>query len=180
MVAGGAGPAGPVMSSTTRAGPVRAIRRRRFQSMMGLGSGTPGRSRGTRTRRAAGGSWQRTGVSSSQRLPVNPDWDLGGVGVDDHLPPGQADEPLERLPQQAGRLGGALDRDGEHPQGAAVQPGPAPEPGDVAHPILVVGDQDRLGPLHGHVLGPGHQPRPALADEQIGGISVVVRRLSSR
>jgi hypothetical protein len=34
--------------------------------------------------------------------------------------------------------------------------------------IVVVGDQDRLGPLHGHVLGPGHQPRPALADEQIG------------
>jgi hypothetical protein len=58
-------------------GTVRAICRSRFQSMIGLGSGTPGRSRGTRTRRAAGWTVQRTGVSSNSASPSTPTgiWD---------------------------------------------------------------------------------------------------------
>src|SRR4029450_4735381 len=49
---------------------VRAICRSRFQSMIGLGSGTPGRSRGTRTRRAAGWTVQRTGGSREHAHPA--------------------------------------------------------------------------------------------------------------
>ena len=150
--------------------------------MMGLGSGTPGRWRGTRTRRAAGCDGAAHRGVQHQRLPIDPDRDLGDIGVDDHLPAGQADQPPRAAPaQQPGRLGGALDGDREHPQGAPVQPGPTPQPGDITHPIGVVGDQDRLGALDGHVLGGGHQPRPPLAGQQPGQlIQGRVRALSSR
>ena len=142
--------------------PVRAICHRRFQSMTGVGSGTPGRSRGTRTRRAAGCTVQRTGVSSSSASPSTPTGIWAASASMTTSRAGQPGQPPRAAPaQQPGRLGGALDRDGQHPQGAAVQPGPAPEPGDVVGPIDVVAHQDRLGPLDGHVLGPGHQPRPA-------------------
>ena len=180
MVAGGAGPAGPVVSPTAGAWPGEGHVPEAVPVHDGLGVGDSGAVAGDPD--PQGGRLYATAHRGVQleRLPVDPDRDLGGVGVNDHLAGGQAGQAPGAAPtQQPGRLGGALDGDREHPQGGPVQPGPAPEPGDVAHPVLVVGDQDRLGALDGHVLGPGHQPRPLMPGQQPwqlvqGGAGLVV------
>jgi hypothetical protein len=136
--------------------------------MMGLGSGLrvggggPGPGGRPAARCSAPGC-------QHQRFAVDPDRDLGGVGVDHHLGGGQAGQPTRATPtQQPGRLGGAVDGDRQDPQGAPVQPGPAAQPGQVTHPIGVVGDQHRLGALDRQVPGPGDQPGPGVAGQQPG------------
>ena len=67
--------------------------------MMGLGSGTPGRSRGTRTRRAAGRIVQRTGVSSTSASPSTPTGIWAASASMTTSRPARLMSPLERLPR---------------------------------------------------------------------------------
>ena len=66
--------------------------------MMGLGSGIPGAVTGDPD--PQGGRLDDTahGGIQDQGFAVDPDRDLGGVGVDDHLGPGQAGQPLCAAP----------------------------------------------------------------------------------
>src|SRR5829696_2993021 len=139
MVAGGAAPPRPPGSPTAGARYGEGDLPEAVPVHDGFGIGHPGTVTGHpdpqrgRLHGAPHGGFQQ------QRLAVDPDRDLGGVGVDHDLTAGQPGDPARLGPaDQAGRLGRAGDRDREHPQDAAVQPGPAAKAGDVAHPVLLL------------------------------------------
>ncbi len=69
---------------------------------------------------------------------------------------------------QAGRLAGAGHRDGHHAEFAAVQPDAAAKAGDVAGPVRVVADEERLRPVDLRTVRQGGQPGAAVALQQVG------------
>ena len=63
------------------------------------------------------------------RLPVDADGDLGGVGVDGDLFGGEHGQPLPVLvAEKPGRLPGAVHPDGDHAEGAGIQAGAPARP----------------------------------------------------
>jgi hypothetical protein len=111
---------------------------------------------------------QRTGVSNTSASPSTPTgiWAVSASMTTSG--PASLVSPRKRVPASSPTAWTVLVTATANTQPAPVQPGPAPQPGDVAHPVDVVGDQHRLRPVDGHSSCRGHQPRPLLAGEQLG------------
>ena len=115
------------------------------------------------------------------RLTVDADRDLGGIGGDGDLIGGaHGQSPAVPTAHQLDRLTGAIHPDGDHAPGSGIQPGTPTQAGDVAHLIGVVADQQGLRFPDPGLTGPGGQPGAAVALGSSGRTCKVVPRLSSR
>ena len=162
----------------------RASRPTRRQFMGGLPRGTPGRRRGTRTRRARGSIRQCTGVGRTRASPSTPTGTLGASASTttswavSEARPGAA--PAAEHPRRLRRV---VDLDAEHPEDAGVQPLAAAQPRRVVRPIGVVAHQYGLRCLDGRLtvraLRADGEARAAVMGQQVreelkGGTCLVV------
>ena len=114
------------------------------------------------------------------RLAVDADRDLCGVGVDGDLLGGEhGHSRAVPAADESGCLPGAVHPDGNHAEGAGIEPGAPGQAGHVAHVVGVVADQQRLRALDRGACGLGGQVGALVAFEQVGqllqgGASLVV------
>ena len=122
--------------------------RSRGHSRVALGAGTPGRCLGTTTRSARGWMMHRTGVGSITVSPSIPTGISGESASDGDLLGAERGQSLAApAAQEPDHLPGAGHPDGDHAQRAGIQPGAPAQPGDVAHLIRAVADQQGLRAL---------------------------------
>lgn len=131
-----------------------------------------------RTDRASDRSWHH------QRLAVDADRNLVGVGVDDHLESGALSQTVLMRPmEQPDGLTGTADGDRDDSESAPVQSRPMTEPRQVVHLVRAVADQHSLWTHRGHARGARSQHRSGTSGEEIrehlqegAGLGVAVLR----